>query len=66
MLFKAQVSNLQKANKAAIERKGRKKNQIQKYRTLIVAEGRKLAAKKAARQQLEDERRQEVAQLGVR
>ena len=69
-LFKAallenQVSNLEKALKAATERKGRKRNQIQKHRTLTVAEGRKLAAKKAARQQLEDERRQDEAQLGV-
>jgi len=66
VLFKAQVSNLRKANKAATERKGRKKNRIQKHGSLTVAEGRKLAAQKAARQQVEDERRQEAAQSGVR
>jgi hypothetical protein len=63
-LLKNEVSTLQKANNAATKRRGRKKIRLQKHGSLTVAEGAKLAAQKAATQQLEDERRQNVAQSG--
>jgi predicted transcriptional regulator len=65
-LLEERVSALEKALKAATERKGRKKTRIQKHGSLLVLEGRKIAAQKAATQQLEDERRQDAAQSGVR
>jgi hypothetical protein len=65
-LLRDQVSSLQKANKAATKRKERKRKRIQKHGSLTVAEGAEIATQKAATQQLEDERRQEAAQSGVR
>jgi hypothetical protein len=63
-LLKAQVADLKEANQAATKRKARKRKQIQKHGSLTGAEGAELAAQSAAREQLEDERRQEAAQSG--
>ena len=56
-LLRAKVNNLEKANAAAIKRKARKRNQIQKHGSLTGAEGAEKAAQIAATQQLEDKRR---------
>ena len=63
-LLRAQVADLEEANKAATKRKERKRKRIQKHGSLTGAEGVELATQKAATQQLEDERRQEAAQSG--
>ena len=63
-LLRAKVNNLEKANKAATKRKARKRNQIQKHRSLAGAEGAEKAAQIAATQQVEDKKRQKAAQLG--
>jgi hypothetical protein len=63
-LLKAQVADLKEANQAATKRKARKRKRIQKHGSLTGAEGAELAAQIAAREQLEDERRQEAAQSG--
>ena len=65
VLLRDQVSTLEKANKAATARKQRKKKRIQKQGTLTKAEGEEIIAQKEVEQQLEGERRQERARLGV-
>ena len=43
-LLRAKVNNLEKANKAATKRKARKRNQIQKHKSLAEAESAEKAA----------------------
>ena len=64
-LLRDQIYALHKANKATTKRKERKRKQIQKQGTLIVAEGAEIAVQNAATQQLEDERCEDAAQSGV-
>lgn len=65
VLMRERIASLERANKAATERKKRKKKRIQRQGTLSKGEGEDIIAQKEAEQQLEEETRQGKAQLGV-
>ena len=62
-LLKGRNKNLERANKAATQRRNRKRNQIQRGGTLTKAEGAEIVAQKDVEEQLNEERREEVARL---
>jgi len=64
-LLAARVVDLEKANKAASERKQRKRKRIQKGGTLLLTEADDLLAQQDVEAQLERERREGRAQTGV-
>ena len=63
-LLRTEVKNLRRANEAATQRRKRKKNRIQRGGTLTKAEGAEIVAQKDVEEQLNEERREEVARLG--
>ncbi|KAF2790507.1 hypothetical protein K505DRAFT_78912 [Melanomma pulvis-pyrius CBS 109.77] len=65
VLLRDQVSTLQKANKTANKRKARKRRRIQKQGVLTQEAGEAIVAQQNAKQQVEQERRQDGAQSGV-
>jgi hypothetical protein len=64
VLLRSQVADLQKANKAATQRKQRKKKRIQKQGTLTKADGSEIVAQINVGTQIEGETRQERSHLG--
>ncbi len=65
VLLRDQVSTLQKANETANKRKTRKRRRIQEQGTLTQEAGEAIVAQQNAEQQVEQERCQDAAQLGV-
>ena len=65
VLLKGRIISLEKVNKAAVQRKQRKKKRIQKRGTLTKVEGEEVIAQKDAERQVESERRQDAARSGV-
>ena len=65
VLMRERIASLERADKAATERKQRKKKQIQKRGTLTKAEGEDIIAQREVEQQIEGETRQGKARSGV-
>ncbi|KAF2786000.1 hypothetical protein K505DRAFT_400344, partial [Melanomma pulvis-pyrius CBS 109.77] len=65
VLLRDQVSTLQKANEIANKRKVRKRRRIQRQGTLTQEAEETIVAQQEVEQQVEQERRQNAAQLGV-
>jgi len=64
-LLEARIANLEEANKAASERRKRKKKRIQKGETLSQAEAEDIVGQRDVEVQLETERRQERVRTGA-
>jgi len=64
-LLEARIASLEQANRAASERKKRKKKWIQKGGTLSQAEAEVIVTQRDAEVQLEAERREERVQAGA-
>ena len=64
-LMRDRITSLEKANKAASERKQRKKKRIQKQGVLTKGAGEDIITQREAEQQITREERQRGEQLGV-